>query len=286
MRASAALGVVFISAQAFAQDDSQAVRAHFTSRAAPQTIRAAACSLRPLSTVGEQPRSFDVRFGNRRCVSTPLSDGSIALIVRTEQRDDSQRDVILEVELPSDVPLEELQEAVEDSRLELENRLTLAMAAPPPPAVVVTEQAPPKRKWYGAVTLGIDGLAAASCLTIILCPFVGLGGFVFGAPILHWVHGNVGKGFGSLGIRLALPAAAAGIGAAIGAGADQAARSGTSGATTAAVIGFLSGVVGASLLDALVLAYDDPPEPKQNVRILPVFAPAASGATFGVLGAF
>ncbi|HMA96486.1 MAG TPA: hypothetical protein VKP30_27560 [Polyangiaceae bacterium] len=33
----------------------------------------------------------------------------------------------------------------------------------------------------------------------------GIGGYVLGAPIVHFSHGNIGRGLGSLGLRAALP---------------------------------------------------------------------------------
>ena len=74
------------------------------------------------------------------------------------------------------------------------------------------------RNWYGWQTLALDGaslgglgigaeLFAAQGSHETLAPQVllwsGFAGSTVGAPIVHWVHGNVGKGFGSLGLRVA-----------------------------------------------------------------------------------
>ena len=86
-------------------------------------------------------------------------------------------------------------------------------------------------RWYGWQTLAVDG----ALLTIGLLPLrpsdssantafaLGwYGGYALGAPIVHWAHGHVGKGFGSLGMRLGGPLAGAllGVGVALATGAS------------------------------------------------------------------
>jgi len=67
---------------------------------------------------------------------------------------------------------------------------------------------PPSREWYGGQTLLADGLSAT---TFVLGAgadksgfLVGTGflGYMLATPIIHWSHGHVGRGFGSLGMRL------------------------------------------------------------------------------------
>jgi hypothetical protein len=71
-----------------------------------------------------------------------------------------------------------------------------------------------RRQWYGWQTLISDGasiflLATAAGIandasneeTAESLVYGGLAGYYLGAPIIHWAHGHVGKGFASLGIR-------------------------------------------------------------------------------------
>jgi len=68
--------------------------------------------------------------------------------------------------------------------------------------------------WYGYQTLIVDGIALALFAGGVAseepAPAV-LGGFgyVFGAPFVHFAHAHFGRGWGSFGLRLALPAAGA-----------------------------------------------------------------------------
>ena len=73
------------------------------------------------------------------------------------------------------------------------------------------------------------------------------------APITHFVHGNAGKGFGSLGLRLLVGP----LGAVVGLMGFCAATAGSDGCTeVGAVWGLLGGGMAVSLLDALVLAHE------------------------------
>ena len=53
--------------------------------------------------------------------------------------------------------------------------------------------------WYGYQTLVSD---IAATVGAAVEPSVGLLTYVLGAPIVHFAHGNFGRGFGSLGMRL------------------------------------------------------------------------------------
>jgi hypothetical protein len=101
----------------------------------------------------------------------------------------------------------------------LVSRAARAELPPPPP-----EPEPvPVSRWYGGTTLAIDlGAAAVGGLGVLL--FFGVSergdhpiwplaitvvpayaALLVGGPIVHWTHGHVGKGFGSLAMRLFLP---------------------------------------------------------------------------------
>jgi hypothetical protein len=74
----------------------------------------------------------------------------------------------------------------------------------------------PHEVWYGYQTLIVAGASVTTAAVplvfgesgILLGWPAGLGGLVFGGPIVHWAHGRVGRGFGVLGMNIG----AAGVG--------------------------------------------------------------------------
>ena len=90
-------------------------------------------------------------------------------------------------------------------------------------------------------------------------------GYFFGGPIVHWSHGQVGRGFASLGIRVAAPLLFAGLGYAVfqrnGSGEDLRGLAG-------AILGFGLGVVSAIVVDAAALAYEKVDEDDDDARAL------------------
>ena len=60
----------------------------------------------------------------------------------------------------------------------------------------------------GLITESAVGTDGAALLAI---PFAGAG-FVLGGPVVHWAHGNIGRGFGVLGLNIGAPAVTAGLG--------------------------------------------------------------------------
>ncbi|HLM72707.1 MAG TPA: hypothetical protein VK459_08445 [Polyangiaceae bacterium] len=124
----------------------------------------------------------------------------------------------------------------------------------------------PTRKWYGdQVLLGYgasDVLVAAGVISFIqqggghgggvVSSFAlvgtGLVVQVFAAPIIHWSHGHVGRGFLSLGLSGGLPFAAGALGAL--ASSDDYSVPG------AVFGGFLTGMLIGRAIDVAVLSYD------------------------------
>jgi hypothetical protein len=86
-------------------------------------------------------------------------------------------------------------------------------------------------------------------------------GYLGGAPIVHWAHGHLVRGFASMGLRVGLPV----VGALVGVSA--AASSSGSGNSLAALddigLGILLGIVATPIIDATLLSFDDPP-PKES----------------------
>lgn len=98
----------------------------------------------------------------------------------------------------------------------------------------------------------VDGLFV-SCLLIGLgtetVEVTGTGavGYLFGGPVVHWAHGEGGRGFGSFGYRVGLPV----VGLLVGEAAASSAEGGFSGGGVGLGIGMSAAIV----LDA-TLAYE------------------------------
>lgn len=163
-----------------------------------------------------------------------------------------------------------------------------------------------KKQWYGWQTGLVHGL---SVLTLLLIPLdddaiapiavpLGIGGLSLGAPIVHWAHGYIGKGFGSLGLI---------VGGSLGAyfmTATTACLTGLcyegdlGGAYAFLLIGPIGGGVAfltTTILDYVFLAYeenDSPsavPPPKESAAkwsVQPFFDIGQNRASFGIGGQF
>jgi hypothetical protein len=149
--------------------------------------------------------------------------------------------------------------------------LALAQPAAPPP--------PNQRVWYGNETLLVDG--ASFALTILgaglaassggsqvgtALGVTGSLGYLFGGPIVHWVHGRGMPGAGDLAIRLFAPGIMAIVGIIPGAiigGQISGCNDTGDGLDCGILWGFLAGAVvgylGAIAIDAGVLAWEPPP---------------------------
>jgi len=154
--------------------------------------------------------------------------------------------------------------------------------------------------WYGWQTLTVDGgtllggtvLAAAD-------PRAGaaviIGGYLIGPPIVHFAHGQIGRGFGDLGIRVGAPVVLGTVGYLVFH------RDGDlfdSGGAVGLVLGFGFGVLGAIAVDAAVLAYEPREDEDEDAnaravrrhairpaRMTPMIAPRTEGGVvFGLSG--
>jgi len=99
--------------------------------------------------------------------------------------------------------------------------------------------------------------------------------FLVGAPVVHLVHGRLGRGVADVGLRIAIPA----VGALVGSmqGDDE-------GSGVAA--GFLVGAAIASVLDAAWLAGGDEPRPTTGQPVATTVSPVRGGAMLGLGGSF
>ncbi len=151
--------------------------------------------------------------------------------------------------------------------------------APPPPRPTAAATAPVMRSYAWETALSDVGSLALIGTPIVSAALegppkgltsylglIGVGGSLLAPPIVHWSHGQVGKGFASLGLRVAVPvltAAAYGSTFAL----TKAARGGSCygggdvpedycelpSAVAAVTVG-VAGLVSVIVLDALVLA--------------------------------
>lgn len=144
-------------------------------------------------------------------------------------------------------------------------------AQPQQPAQPEPPRPPPPRYekvWYGYQTLILDAGSVALVASGIAAKesglvWAGAGTFVLGPPIVHFVHGNIGPGFGSFGLRLLVPPTALAIGLVAGLiigteGKDgwDTATGALSGAAVGAIVGSFTGLAICIAIDAAALAWD------------------------------
>lgn len=141
-----------------------------------------------------------------------------------------------------------------------------------------------ERRWYGWQFLVVDGLSLVLAISTLgtgsVVQFgVASAGFTFGAPIVHWAHGNIGRGFGSLGLRIGLPATALGVTVLTGRGYSS---------LLVGVVLIPTAFAAAITIDAAVLAYDSAPSSRARAGLAwaPMLDLRPEGVTLGVAGSF
>jgi hypothetical protein len=162
---------------------------------------------------------------------------------------------------------------------------TLPATPPPPPKIAAPSTTAEASHWYGWQTLITDG---ASILTIPL--IIGLPSWFLATPIVHFSHGRVGAGFGSLGIRIASVVLFA-----VGALAITGGEAGDSGVNQAAAGSLVLAIFAVPMtVDAAILAYEPVPErtgaappPHRLGAIVPLVLPRREGGLdLGVRASF
>lgn len=138
-------------------------------------------------------------------------------------------------------------------------------AQPPPPPPPVTRKKVEK-VWYGWQTLAADAvsgtfLVAGVASKTSALTTIGIVGYGLGAPTVHWVHGNIGPGFGSLGMRILLPPIGFVIGLIAGAIAGAGKPNNSldevgSALWTGAIVGTVGGMLIPVAIDAAALGYE------------------------------
>ena len=147
-------------------------------------------------------------------------------------------------------------------------------------ATRASDGARPERYWYGWQSLLVDGASLALFIPGALTKqdpvwLSALLVFSLGGPIVHWAHGNIGRGFGSLGIRVITAPLLMLFGVHMGDGH------------------ILSTLIASALyavpaaIDAALLAYDAPTSTTPGRLVwAPTLDLRAGGATVGVAGSF
>jgi hypothetical protein len=147
----------------------------------------------------------------------------------------------------------------------------------------------------------VDGASVVTAVLVSIPPShpmlgmpIGGVGLLFGGPIVHWAHGNVGKGFASLGILLATSV----VGGAIGVGVSCAAKfvapcshieDGWWGRLAGVAVGFPVGATVGAAIDVSVLAYGTRAEvalPERRVSVLPALDVGRDRVVLGLGGTF
>jgi hypothetical protein len=118
-----------------------------------------------------------------------------------------------------------------------------------------------------AIGLGILGAATQNPGWAV----AGLATYGLGGPVVHFAHGNIERGFGSLVLRLIVPATAGYVAGLIGVEASKGCQGevcGLSYGLTGAAIGLGLGVIAASAIDVAVLSHDDAPEDPHHFTVM------------------
>jgi hypothetical protein len=164
----------------------------------------------------------------------------------------------------------------------------LAMESVPsdePPANVRAREPDTKTVWYGwqtlipdVVVLGLVGLQVAQVTDSSGVTVLGVVTYFLGGPTVHGLHGRVGTAFADLGLRIGIPLAIGGIGAAL------------QSTNTDRVIAFVGGgAVGAGIAmatDAIFLAREDVRIEKAPPASAVSWRPIVAADRIGVAGTF
>lgn len=152
----------------------------------------------------------------------------------------------------------------------------------------------PKPTWYGWQTLIVDGFALGATTMGVAMGLregwpiflVGTGGYLVGAPVVHFAHGRL-IGLGSLGLRVVTPfVGALLVGVLVGSVSEIVAEEESTFKQRVkpfeygVAAGFLAGMAGAIAIDAFLIAYEPPAKPKPSTpaaRLVPSLSPRSAG---------
>lgn len=158
-----------------------------------------------------------------------------------------------------------------------------AVAAPYTTVSEVHASAAPRR-WYGWQIIIADVTSSVVLVTLVhkaegytLLPYLVL------APSVHVANGNPVTALASVGLRVGMPIVGLLIGAAFAGGCNGSSEE----CLVGPAYGMLIGMVGAMVVDASVLAYDEPRHERRKASTLaPTVAVDGRGARIGLAGSF
>jgi hypothetical protein len=168
----------------------------------------------------------------------------------------------------------------------------------------VTTEAKPRRpeaedantvsSWYGWQTLTADGagvllLAVGAAKNVPQLGYMGVTTYLVGAPIVHIAHAHVGRGFGSLGLRIGAPIAGFATGFVVVSRSEGHAMSW--GGLFGGMLGMLVGMSAAVVIDGAALSYERRLAPKTAptqgaFSATPVAFAVRGGGVGGIAGTF
>jgi hypothetical protein len=170
-----------------------------------------------------------------------------------------------------------------------------ATVEPPSPSQTPVASEQPSKRWYGWQILMADGAA----LTIGLASrnvAASLVAYGLPSPVLHLAHERPGAVLGALALRAALPVIAAVAGYSLEMATSNPCSRGQDlcfRGLGGALVGVFAGYLGAVVIDAAVLARENPPSERTDapprasrVRWQPIIGVTKTGASGGIGGVF
>jgi hypothetical protein len=152
----------------------------------------------------------------------------------------------------------------------------------------------PSPYWYGWQTLAFDGVVALDVASFgfghipgppsaigTAWEVAGVTTYLAATPIVHWAHGNVGEGFGSLAMRTFAPLVGLGVGFVL-------AWNNSSCFQVCFETFTAAGLLVGPVVDASLLAWASPPQDARatGAWLAPALATRRDGGTIGVQGGF
>lgn len=153
-----------------------------------------------------------------------------------------------------------------------------------------TKEPRPRTHWYGWQILLTDATAGAlfAGSHALRAPVpawtlfsLSIGTYALGGPIIHLAHGQTARAVGSLGLRVALPAALGLLVHPFG-GCDGVSKCERKRASIAVVAGLVSALV----IDATFLAWEPRERPAPRAFVLPSLDLGTDGGQVGLTGSF
>ena len=165
----------------------------------------------------------------------------------------------------------------------------------PAPEGSAADAPPTTRVFYGWQNLGADAASIALFGVTLdaedgtaagVLAYASVGGYLFGSPLVHALHGHTKRALGSFAMRLGVPLALGGITWAVEDHEDCTGKENTFCGFGEGIVPVFVGMLGAGavmLVDDFGLAYDEKPV---GPTWTPTVAASHGGMTFGFAGTF